>query len=74
MSNKTVFSEKDYNSGDGMLTSVWGPSMWHYLHTMSFNYPHEPTCDNKRHYHSFVFLHLFNAFISYVIKLFYHIK
>ena len=18
---------------------VWGPSMWHYLHTMSFNYP-----------------------------------
>ena len=54
MSNKTVFSEKDYNSGDGMLTSVWGPSMWHYLHTMSFNYPHEPTCENKRHYQSFI--------------------
>jgi hypothetical protein len=54
MSNNVIFSEKDYNSGDGMLTSVWGPSMWHYLHTMSFNYPHEPTCENKRHYQSFI--------------------
>ena len=34
-----IFSQDDYNSGDGMLTSVWGPGMWHYLHTMSFNYP-----------------------------------
>lgn len=51
---KTVFTEDDYNSGDGMLTSIWGPSMWHYLHTMSFNYPKEPTCDDKRHYQSFV--------------------
>jgi hypothetical protein len=49
-----IFSEHDYSSGDGMLTSVWGPSMWHYLHTMSFNYPVEPTCDDKRHYQSFI--------------------
>ena len=34
-----VFTYTDYNSGDGMLTSVWGPGLWHYLHTMSFNYP-----------------------------------
>lgn len=54
MINKPVFSEKDYNSGDGMLTSVWGPSMWHYLHTMSFNYPFYPSCDDKRHYQSFI--------------------
>jgi len=38
-----VYSPDDYNSNDGMLTSVWGPSMWHYLHTMSFNYPVAPT-------------------------------
>lgn len=49
-----VFSQDDYNSGDGMLTTVWGPSMWHYLHTMSFNYPIEPSCDDKRHYNSFI--------------------
>lgn len=50
----TVFSEKDYSSGDGMLTSVWGPSMWHSLHTISFNYPVDPSCEDKRHYQSFI--------------------
>jgi len=52
---KSVYSENDYNSNDGMLTSVWGPGMWHYLHTMSFNYPVNPTCHNKEQYRSFVF-------------------
>ena len=51
---KKIFSEKEFNSGDGMLTSVWGPSMWHYLHTMSFNYPHQPTCQDKKNYLDFV--------------------
>ena len=41
--NKPIYNSKDYNSGDGMLTSVWGPSLWHYLHVMSFNYPINPT-------------------------------
>jgi hypothetical protein len=51
---KHVFSKKDYKSGDGMLTSVWGPPMWHYLHTMSFNYPVNPTPEDKNHYRDFV--------------------
>jgi hypothetical protein len=51
---KRVFTNKQYNSGDGMLTSVWGPSMWHYLHTMSFNYPVEPSKENKHYYKKFV--------------------
>ena len=33
-----------------MMTSVWGPSMWHYLHTMSFNYPIHPTEQDKKYY------------------------
>lgn len=37
-----------------MLTSVWGPGMWHYLHTMSFNYPVRPCNEDKRHYMEFV--------------------
>jgi hypothetical protein len=37
-----------------MLTTVWGPGMWHYLHTMSFNYPVNPTCDDKVHYRDFI--------------------
>jgi len=49
-----VYSKDEYNSGDGMLTTVWGPPMWHYLHTMSFNYPAEPTPDDKKNYRDFV--------------------
>ena len=51
--NKT-FKKKDYLSSDGMLTSVWGPSMWHYLHCMSFNYPVKPTNLDKKHYRNFI--------------------
>ena len=51
---KRIFSKKDYISGDGMLTSVWGPSMWHYLHVLSFNYPNKPSKDNKKYYGNFV--------------------
>ena len=51
---KRTFKKKDYYSGDGMLTTVWGPSMWHYLHTMSFNYPVHPTIDDKKHYRDFM--------------------
>jgi len=51
---KKVFSKKDYNSGDGMLTASWGPAMWHYLHTMSFNYPVKPTHSDKKHYRDFI--------------------
>ena len=49
-----AFTKKDFHSGDGMLTTVWGPSMWHFLHTMSFNYPVAPTPDQKRHYMDFI--------------------
>jgi hypothetical protein len=51
---KRTFKKKDYYSGDGMLTTVWGPSMWHYLHTMSFNYPINPTSEDKKHYREFM--------------------
>ena len=51
---KRIYSDSEYNSNDGMLTSVWGPSMWHFLHTMSFNYPVNPTTDDKHHYLDFI--------------------
>ena len=50
---KKVFNKNDYNSSDGMLTSVWGPSLWHSLHVMSFNYPVNPTHDDKVNYLNF---------------------
>jgi len=53
--NGRIFRRNDFISGDGMLTSVWGPSMWHYLHMMSFNYPVDPTVDEKKYYMNFMF-------------------
>tara|TARA_B110000305_G_C19465271_1_gene657402 strand:+ start:4451 stop:4999 length:549 start_codon:yes stop_codon:yes gene_type:complete len=40
----------DYKSNDGMLTSVWGPSLWHSLHTISFNYPNNPNKVQKKYH------------------------
>jgi len=54
MKTRRVFKPQDMKSGDGMLTTVWGPSLWHYLHTMSFNYPVHPTAQDKKHYREFV--------------------
>jgi hypothetical protein len=51
---KRTFSRKDYMSGDGMLTSVWGPAAWHLIHTISFNYPINPTAENKKEYKEFI--------------------
>ena len=48
MKCKNVFNFEDYNSNNGMLTNVWGPSMWHSLHCISFNYPVNPTCEEKK--------------------------
>ena len=51
---KKIYNKEDYSSNDGMLTTVWGPSLWHTLHTMSFNYPVNPTEKNKREYKQFI--------------------
>jgi hypothetical protein len=51
---KRTYSNEDYASSDGFLTSVWGPMLWSYLHTMSFNYPVNPTSEDKRHYRDFI--------------------
>ena len=52
--NKKIFTDNDYNSSDGMLTSIWGPSLWHTLHTISFNYPIKPTKKDKENYYNFI--------------------
>ena len=50
---KKTFSKEDYNSPDGMLTTIWGPPMWHSLHTISFNYPVKPTKEDKINYYNY---------------------
>ena len=49
-----TFKKKDFLSGDGMLTTIWGPSMWHFLHIMSFNYPVKPSKEDKKYYRDFI--------------------
>ena len=51
---KYTFTRKEYMSGDGMMTSIWGPAMWHALHTISFDYPVYPTSEDKKHYKEFI--------------------
>ena len=51
---KRVFSKKDFNAGDGFVTSIWGPALWHSLHTISFNYPVNPTAKDKQNYRNFM--------------------
>lgn len=53
-SHSKTYKKTDFSSGDGMLTTVWGPGMWHYLHTMSFNYPIKPTNSDKINYRKFI--------------------
>lgn len=50
MEKNYIFSENDYNSNEGMMTSIWGPPFWHILHTISFNYPVNPTESDKKNY------------------------
>jgi hypothetical protein len=49
-----VFKKGDFYSGDGFLTTVWGPAIWHSLHTISFNYPVNPTIEEKNNYRNYV--------------------
>ena len=51
---KYTFTRKEYMSGDGMMTSIWGPAMWHALHTISFDYPVHPTSEEKKHYKEYI--------------------
>lgn len=52
--SERVFKSKDFYSGDGFLTNTWGPPLWHFLHTMSFNYPVNPSLEDKNHYRNFI--------------------
>jgi hypothetical protein len=51
---RSTYKTSDFSSGEGMLTRVWGPSLWHTLHTISFNYPTNPTAQQKRQYRHFI--------------------
>lgn len=51
---KKKFTNIHYMSNDGMVTRIWGPPLWFYLHTMSFNFPVNPTSKQKKEYYNFI--------------------
>ena len=48
------FSAGAMASASGMQTNVWGPSMWFFLHTMSANFPVNPTMMQRQHHVAFL--------------------
>ena len=50
MSKIIKVPEQDERNNEGLLTAIWGPSFWHVLHCISFNYPKKPTVQDKEHY------------------------
>lgn len=51
--NVSSFTEEEFNSDYGFLTSIWGPPMWYTLHIISFMYPENPTKTEKDNYYAF---------------------
>jgi len=41
------------SENEGLFTTIWGPAMWESLHNISFNYPHNPTQEDKDNYYKF---------------------
>ena len=52
---RNIYTSEEYDSNNGMLTAIWGPGTWHLLHTMSFNYPVNPTCADKSNYMKYIY-------------------
>lgn len=48
------FTNSDYKSDSGMITAIWGPAQWHFLHAVSFNYPLKPTKEQKDHHANYI--------------------
>ena len=47
------FAASDFKSANGFLTTIWGPSLWMLLHTISLNYPCNPTSEQRTYYKKF---------------------
>lgn len=45
----------DDEANNGMMTYIWEPVLWFFLHTISFNYPLHPTNENKEEYKKFIY-------------------
>lgn len=49
-----LFSAEQYMSGDGMQTAIFGPVFWTAIHLVSFNYPVNPSEQQKIDYENWL--------------------
>ena len=50
LNNKYI---NNHTNDEGLLPSIWGPPTWDSLHCITFNYPLNPTYNDKKHYKDF---------------------
>jgi Erv1 / Alr family/Mimivirus sulfhydryl oxidase R596-like, C-terminal domain len=50
---ENFFIEYIIMESEGLYTQVWGPAFWQTLHNITFNYPYNPTEDDKDKYYNF---------------------
>ena len=41
------------DSGNGLITSIWGPHAWEFIHSVAFGYPISPSEEQKKNYKDF---------------------
>lgn len=46
-------SLNDFNINNGLMTKIWGPCAWFFVHCVAFGYPINPTNEQKEQYKSF---------------------
>lgn len=51
---KDTNQELNYNSKDGMQSAIFGPAFWMSIHLVSFNYPTNPSEEDKMNYHNWL--------------------
>ena len=44
---------KQSNINNGLMTKIWGPPAWKFLHSVTFGYPIKPTVEKKEKYRQF---------------------
>lgn len=50
---RDAFAGQPFDSGNGLMTYVWGPPLWLSLHMITFNYPTSPDERAARHFRRF---------------------
>ncbi len=49
-----ITQDDESNANNGFSSNIFGPPLWLFLHIISFNYPVNPTDDDKNNYRNFI--------------------